>query len=171
MSNANEPDRVNTGALATTIGIVAIATLGTALTVTSLVRQESKVLGDARQGTQDRGLRDLRADQLGVLEAAPSWKDRAAGVVTLPIGRAMDWMVEAVRKDPKALSPWHPPEAEAMGGAGPEAMQTGSGGAAAAESKAPTVEKPAPGATGSIPDAPATPASPAVPAGATPPAP
>lgn len=165
MSNANEPDRINTGALATTIGIVAFATLGIALYVTSLVREETKVLGETRQGTQDRGLRDLRADQLGVLEAGPSWKDRATGVVTLPIGRAMDWMVEAVRKDPKALSPWHPPEPEAMGGAGPEASPTGSGGSSAAsddaERKPPTSGKPANGATGSAPagTAPAAPAA------------
>jgi hypothetical protein len=133
MSNANEPDSVNTGALATTIAIVAFSTLGIALFVTSLVRDESRTLGDARKGTQERGVRELRADQLGVLEASPSWKDRAAGVVTLPIERAMDWMVEAVRKDPKALSPWQPPAPEALGGAGPEGAEApaGTGGAAA----------------------------------------
>src|SRR5690606_25336910 len=111
MSKANEPDSVNTGALATTIGIVALSTLGIALFVTSLVRDQSRSLGDTRKGTQERSVRELRADQLGVLEASPTWKDRAAGIVTLPIERAMDWMVEAVRKDPKSLSPWHPPGA------------------------------------------------------------
>jgi len=134
MSKANEPDSVNTGALATTIGIVAFATLGIALYVTSLVREETKVLGDTRQGTQDRPLRELRADQLGVLDATPTWKDRGAGVVTLPIDRAMEWMVEAVRKNPKALSPWQPPpKEEAMGGAGPdgEPLPLGTGGAGA----------------------------------------
>jgi len=134
MSKANEPDSVNTGALATTIGIVAFATLGIALYVTSLVREETKVLGDTRQGTQDRPLRELRADQLGVLDATPTWKDRGAGVVTLPIDRAMEWMVEAVRKNPKALSPWQPPpKEEAMGGAGPdgEPLPLGTGGASA----------------------------------------
>lgn len=137
MSKANEPDSVNTGALATTIGIVALSTLGIALFVTSLVRDQSRSLGDTRQGTQERSVRELRADQLGVLEASPTWKDRAAGIVTLPIERAMDWMVEAVRKDPKSLSPWHPPGAENLGGAGPEATAeapAGTGGAAAADS-------------------------------------
>jgi len=121
MSKANEPDRVNTGALATTTGIVGCATLGIALFVTSLVREQTSVIGDARQGTQERSVRELRAEQLGVLDASPTWKDRATGAVTLPIGRAMDWMLEAVRKDPKALSPWQPPAPEALGGAGPEA--------------------------------------------------
>jgi hypothetical protein len=170
MSNANEPDQVNTGALATTIGIVACATLGIALFVTSLVREETKVLGDVRQGTQDRGIRELRADQLSVLDAAPTWKDKATGIVTLPIARAMDWMVEAVRKDPKALSPWHPPKPEALGGAGPESADAsepaGSGGAASvkpaeAPKKAASTASPAPAPAA----APATPApAPAAPA-------
>jgi len=179
MSNANEPDQVNTGALATTIGIVACATLGIALFVTSLVREETKVLGDVRQGTQDRGIRELRADQLSVLDAAPTWKDKATGVVTLPIGRAMDWMVEAVRKNPKALSPWHPPAPEALGGAGPETADAseqpaGSGGAASA-TPAEAAKKAAPSAAPSAPApaaAPATPApAPAAPAPASAPAP
>lgn len=178
MSNANEPDSVNTGALATTIAIVALSTLGIALFVTSLVRDQSRTLGDARQGTQERGVRELRADQLGVLEAAPTWKDRAAGVVTLPIERAMDWMVEAVRKNPKSLSPWHPPAPEALGGAGPEAAEapSGTGGAAAdappiegAPAKvdgAPAPQKTAPPAKVTQPAAP-----PVVPAPGTPAAP
>jgi len=176
-ANANEPDRINTGALATTIGIVAFATLGIALFVTSLVREETKALSDVRQGTQDRGVRELRADQLGVLEAGPSWKDRAAGVVTLPIGSAMDWMVEAVRKDPKALSPWHPPEPEAMGGAGPEQTTPGSGGASASPTESESkLAAPAPvgsAAAGAAPAAPLSPAPVAAPAqtGAAPAAP
>lgn len=177
MSNVNEPDRVNTGALATTTGIVGCAVLGIALFVTSLVRDETKVLGDSRQGTQERSVRELRADQLGVLEGSPTWKDRTAGVVTLPIERAMDWMVEAVRKNPKALSPWQPPApADAMGGAGPEAAEApaGTGGASAtAEANDSSTQEGAPAATSPAPAAkPSVPApSPASPSPASPPAP
>jgi len=185
MSNANEPDRVNTGALATTTGIVGCAALGIALFVTSLVREETRVVGDARQGTQERSVRELRAEQLGVLDASPTWKDRAAGVVTLPIGRAMDWMLESVRKDPKALSPWQPPAPEALGGAGPEGassdaseVPSGTGGAsgssAAASAEAPSAAPTgtAPARTAPAPQAPGAPAAPkAAASGASPAAP
>lgn len=169
MSNANEPDSVNTGALATTIAIVAFSTLGIALFVTSLVRDESRTLGDVRKGTQERVVRELRADQLGALEASPSWKDRAAGVVTLPIERAMDWMVEAVRKDPKALSPWHPPAPEALGGAGPEGAEAPAGTGGAAADAAPPADA-VPGTAPAKPEGAATPTKSAPPAKVTQPA-
>lgn len=131
MNSANEPDQINTGALATIIGIVAISTLGIGLFVNSLVRDETRALGSERQGTQERGIRELRAEQLSTLTATPTWKDRATGAVTLPIDAAKSFMVEAVSKRRSALSPWlPPPPPQGSGGAAGEAA--GSGGDAAA---------------------------------------
>lgn len=119
MSNANEPDKVNAGALAVVLILVAFTTLAVALVVTSLVRQETAEVTAERDLSQDRAYRTLKASQLDKLRSeSPSWSDRAKGLILLPIDRAMALTLEAVRENPYALSPGIKPEA--MGGAGPE---------------------------------------------------
>lgn len=138
MSNAkaNEPDRVNTGALSVMIALVAFTTLAVALVVTSLVRQESRDLRAERDSTQDQPLRSLQAEQLSKLTASPSWADRAKGYVTLPLEKAMSLTLRAVQKNPYALTPGL--QAEGLGGAGPEETE-----ADQAQDAAPTEQKPA----------------------------
>jgi uncharacterized protein YhaN len=109
---SNEPDEVNNGALATMIVIVALATLGVALVVTSLVRDEVGNLNAEIGGTQENEYRALLADQQGQLTAAPAYVDRAKGVVSVPVESAMKIVAEAVRENPLNLSPGTPPEEE-----------------------------------------------------------
>ena len=124
MSNANEPDKVNAGALAVVLLLVAFTTLAVALVVTSLVRQETTEVTAERDASQDRAYRTLKASQLDKLRSeSPSWSDRAKGLVLLPIERAMALTLEAVRENPYAVSPGIKPEA--MGGAGPEDEKKG----------------------------------------------
>lgn len=116
-SPGNEPDQVNNGALAMVLGLVAFSTLAIALVVTALVRDEVGATKATRDLTQENGVRTLRAGQLGTLEASPSWLDRASGVVSLPIDRAMALTLAAVRQNPYKLSPWAPAADKGMGGA------------------------------------------------------
>lgn len=175
MSSArpNEADNVNSGALATMIALVALATLAIALVVTMLVRQETDSISSSRAGTQENAVRSLKAEQLVELGAQPSWLDRAKGLVSMPIERAMKLTLEAVRKNPRALSPLPPgKEDEGMGGAGPgelAAEETGTGGTSAL----PEQEAPAPASSAAAaPSAPApTAAAPAIPPAPAPEAP
>ena len=119
MSNANEPDQINTGALAMVIALVTLATLAIALYVTSLVREETRAIGHVRIETQERGVRQLKAEQLAQLGESPTWIDQAKGLVTMPIDSAMTAVLEAIRRRPANLSPGAPLP-EGLGGAGPE---------------------------------------------------
>ncbi len=109
---SNEPDEVNSGALATMIVIVALSTLAVALVVTSLVRDETRELRHVLDQSQERGFRQLRAEQVGKLTAPPAWTDRAEALVSIPIDRAMTLVLEAARANPYSLSPGKPPEEE-----------------------------------------------------------
>lgn len=109
---SNEPDQVNSGALATTIVLVAFATLGVALVVTALVRQTTAEVSVAKDATQERAYRQMKAEQVGALAASPAWTDRATGMVSVPIDSAMQMVLEQVRANPHALSPRKPGEEE-----------------------------------------------------------
>ncbi len=118
MSNSNEPDQVNSGALGVILVLVSFAVLAIALFVTSLVRQEVDETSEVRGQGQDRKARDLKNGQLAQLAQSPSFADRAKGLVQIPIDRAMALTLEAVRENPYALSPGVKPDG--MGGAGPD---------------------------------------------------
>ena len=102
---SNEVDSVNSGALATVIGIVALSTLGVALVVTALVRDETKTVLSVKDLTQENGVRGLRADQRAQLNALPAWVSKKDKTVSLPIERAMALTVAQVRNDPFAFTP------------------------------------------------------------------
>jgi hypothetical protein len=102
---SNQVDKVNSGALATIMGIVALSTLGVALTVTALVRDETKTVLSVKDLTQENGVRGLRADQQAQLNALPSWVSKKDQTVSLPIERAMALTVTQVRDNPLALTP------------------------------------------------------------------
>src|SRR5690606_14383077 len=53
-----------------------------------------------------------RSEQLASLTAAPVYRDRAAGLVSVPIERAMAIVLEDVRANPRALSPGYKPAEE-----------------------------------------------------------
>lgn len=124
MANPNEADEVNSGALAMVIAVVAFATLAVALVVTALVRQEVSEVGGRGMDVQDRKYRDGKNEQLSQLSAPPSWADRAKGLIAVPMDRAMELTLEAVRKNPYAMTPGLKPEN--MGGAPGEGEDEGS---------------------------------------------
>ena len=102
---SNEPDEVNSGALATMIVLVFVATFAVALVVTALVRDETNSLHARGDASQERAFRQLRAEQKLLLNSAPAWVDRGAGVTSVPIEDAMKSVAEAIRSNPYALTP------------------------------------------------------------------
>jgi hypothetical protein len=161
MANSNEPDSVNSGALAMIIAIVAFVTLAIALVVTALVRQETRELGGKSFDKQDGPYRNGKNEQVTGLSASPTWADKAKGLIAVPIERAIELTLAAVRKNPGALTPGVAPVGlggAGAGGAGPledakeEKKKVDEG-----EAKKPAV---APGAT-PAPISSATPAAPA----------
>jgi hypothetical protein len=139
-SRGNEPDQVNNGALAVVLGIVAVATLAVALVVTALVRDEVSGMNALRDVTQDREYRELKNEQLGVLEGPARWMDRAKGVASVPVSRAMALTIEEVRRNPQMLSPWFQapvPETQPADGASPADTSVPAAPAADAHTSAP----------------------------------
>lgn len=95
---ANQPDHVNSAALATMIALTALATVGAALAVTALVRTEQDDLAAIREEPISRDVRSLRAEQERELTAAPVWVEREKGLVSLPIDKAMALTLEDIRR-------------------------------------------------------------------------
>ncbi|MCH2109471.1 MAG: hypothetical protein MK135_09080 [Polyangiaceae bacterium] len=138
---ANEVDQVNSGALATTIGLVAFATLAVALAVTALVRQEVSAR-HAQDDTQENDVRSLRAEQQATLTAGIAWVDQKSGIARLPIDQAMKLTVEKISHDPKMLSPAQDADA-AIGAGGAGAESASPEDSSVTDTKAATQEQPA----------------------------
>lgn len=109
---SNEPDKVNNGALATILVLVALSTLAVALVVTALVRDETKRLEAEKGPTQRNEVEALWTLQEAKLNQAPTWVDREKGVTRIPIASAMQIVLEAVRANPLEMSPGSPPPEE-----------------------------------------------------------
>jgi hypothetical protein len=130
---ATESDNVNSGALGTLVAVGTIAFFGIALVVTALVRAETAEELEKKEVSADRPYRDLVAEQSAKLNAPAAYSDRARGLVSLPIDRAMELTVAGLAKDPNSATP-PPPVGGAGGSAVTEAGGTGgSGGTAAGE--------------------------------------
>jgi len=111
---SNEPDQVNSGAVATAIALVALATLAIALVVEALVRNTTAEVLVAKDQTQENAFRHLKSEQAGLLTEAPAWTDRATGLVSVPIARAMEMVLADVRENPYAMSPGYKPPEEKL---------------------------------------------------------
>jgi hypothetical protein len=122
---SNEPDNVNSGALATIIVLVALSTLAVALVVTALVRDETAFLEAKHGPTQSRSFESLRFEQEAKMNAAPSWVDREKGVARIPVASAMAIVLENVRANPLEMSPGSPPPEEKEEAVDPNAPVTG----------------------------------------------
>lgn len=108
---SNEPDEVNSGAVATAIVLVALATMAIALVVEALVRNTTAEVLVAKDQTQENAFRHLKSEQVGSLTEAPAWRDRASGLVSVPVDRAMEMVLIDIRENPYAMSPgYKPPE-------------------------------------------------------------
>jgi hypothetical protein len=133
---ATEEDRINTGVLLTIGAVLAIATIGVALAITALVRSESEQLTADKGSTANlRPVQELTAEHQQALAAEPAWYDQAAGQVSVPIERAMQLVLDDIKRDPTKATAPAPPAADA-GAAQPPADDAGAaaadGGAAPA---------------------------------------
>ena len=100
---ATEPDKVDTGALATLIAVLALGVVATALAVTALVRTESDELTAERSNTND-AFAAMRGAQEADLNLPPAYMDQKAGTVRLPIARAMEVVVDGLQRDPNSAT-------------------------------------------------------------------
>lgn len=178
---ATESDNVNSGALGTLVAVGTIAFFGIALVVTALVRAEANEEAERKEVRADRAYVDLVNEQRAKLAAPASFVDRARGLVSLPIDRAMELTVSGLKNDPNSATPPASPAGGAGGSAatgaagGTGGSAGGTGGSAggtggAAEPAKPTdAAKPAEGAApkpvAPVPAAPAPAPAPAAPNG------
>lgn len=117
---ATEPDKVDTGVLGTLAAVLACGLLATGLAVTALVRTEAQELSAERSGTNE-ALAEMRGAQEADLNLPPAYMDQGAGIVRLPIDRAMQVVVRDLRKNPESATAPKPLE----NGDGPSAAGEG----------------------------------------------
>ena len=115
---ATEADKVNNGAMATLIAVVALGVIGVALAVTALTRKQQSAEYEGKEGS-------ARAEYQALVQAQR--EKLAAG---MPIEVAMETVAREFTKNPQSASP--PPSAAAAtaGAGGAEATAGGAGGAA-----------------------------------------
>lgn len=142
---ATESDSVNTGALATIVAVGGLATLAIALAVTALVRTaEDSASADKSSTVNARPFRELRAGQTALLTQPAAWVDKTAGVVSIPIERAMNLVVSDFNRDPQLATPVSVPKS-ADGSDLLAQAQSAAQGADASAPQGPAVGAPGPG--------------------------
>lgn len=130
-----EPDNVNVGLIATITVVGAILVLSIALALTALVRAETAEFSTEIGAYSNLGgVKRLKAEQAAKLETGPAWADKEAGLVALPIERAMVKVLSEIQKDPARATAPAPASAAAAPTPAPE-------GTAAAAAPAPEGEK------------------------------
>jgi len=127
---STEVDKVNTGALGTLVVVGTFAMIAIATAVTALVRHDVELAQEAKDTDSDLVVRELKAEQRGLLNAPASYVDRGKGTVSLPIDLAKQVVVSELTRDPNSATPPAAATAEASGGSG-GAPATAEGGAAA----------------------------------------
>jgi hypothetical protein len=133
---ATEADKVNNGAMATLIAVVALGVVGVALAVTALTRMQQSAEYGGKEASAQAEYQALLKEQHEKL---------ASG---MPIEAAMQAVARELTKDPQSASPpLSPSEVAATAGAGgAEATAGGAGGAGGAAGGAPAGGKAAGGA-------------------------
>src|SRR5688572_26439623 len=106
---ATEPDKVDSGVLGTLAAVLAFGLLATGLAVTALVRTEAEELTAERSGTNE-AFAEMRGAQEADLNLPAAYMDQQAGVVRLPIDRAMQVVVRDLRKNPESATARKPHE-------------------------------------------------------------
>jgi hypothetical protein len=175
---ATQADKINTGAMATIVVVLAISVLGIAAALTALVRYETQAHGDQKGVSANmRSIRELVTKQRSELSAEPAWVDKNKELVSVPVERAMELVLQDLRKDANLATEGAggdggaaPPAAAGDAGAAPAPATTGDGGSGtvAPEGKAPkptgkSAPKPAPGAPQQAPAGKPAPNSPTPP--------
>jgi len=182
---ATESDKINTAALGTLVTVGALATLAIALGVDAMVRYETSQLREERAGMASQNYRGLVADQKGKLSANPAWADKAKGLVSIPIDKAMSGVLGDLARDPSSATEPGPPDAGAAvaadADAGADAAAAGSATTAMSGAPAPsgapvpagslTLPQPPTSAVPPVPKGSGAPAAPKAPKAPTPVAP
>jgi hypothetical protein len=97
---ATQADKINTGAMATIVAVLAISVLGIAAALTALVRYETQAHGDQKGVSANmRSIRELVTKQRSELSAEPAWVDKNKELVSVPVERAMELVLQDLRKD------------------------------------------------------------------------
>jgi len=141
-----EPDNTNVGLIATVVVVGALLVVSTAAALTAMVRTESAVYGTEVGAYANLGaVKRLKAEQTTKLEASPGWSDKAKGLVSLPIDRAMGLVTAEISKNPSLATPEAPATAQpaASGEAAPGEPAPSAAPGQAAPSAAPPAQ-PAP---------------------------
>jgi len=103
---ATEADKVNTGALSTILAVGALSMLGISAAVTALVRYEAEATTVAKGGKANlRGIHELRGKENKVLSEPVRWTERSKGLVGMPLERAMQLVVDDLKRDPNTATP------------------------------------------------------------------
>jgi len=147
-----ESDKLNMGAVATLVAVLALALVAIVAILTALVRNEV-AREVARKGgtTNTREVRDLVAQQQSELTAEAQWVDRDAGVLSIPVERSKLLVVQDIRRDPELATAAAPDAGVADAGDDAEAAEA-------------TEKDPAPPASSApVPESAASPVTPAPP--------
>lgn len=135
---AAESDKLNTGAVATLVAVLALTMVAIIAVLITMVRTEVKAEVERKGGpVLTREYRDLAAAQRAELTDDPKWTDRKAGTLSIPIDRAMTRVVEELRSNPDLAT------AVAADAGVPDATTAGGEGGAAAVAAPPPSPDPA----------------------------
>lgn len=103
---ATESDRVNVGAIAAMVAVGAIVLVVIVGVLSALVRQEVQADVERKGGAVNvRPYQDLRAAQQAELAEEAKWTDKGKGILSIPIDRAMEVVVQDLRRDPSLATP------------------------------------------------------------------
>ena len=110
---ATQEDTVKTATIGTLVAVLALSVIVVALAVTAMVRSDERSLETARDSAANLGpVRELKTGQLAKLSAAPTFVDKAKGIVSVPIELAMKLEVESARKEQMAVPELGPSASE-----------------------------------------------------------
>lgn len=123
-----EPDNVDVGLVGTITVVGALLVVSIAMALTALVRVEQSRVGEEAGAFANLGaVARLKAEQNDRLNAAPKWADKAQGLVSIPIDRAMTLVSEDISRNPMLATPMPPGEEPADAGAEAGAPDAGGG--------------------------------------------
>jgi hypothetical protein len=132
---ATESDKLNVGAVATLVTVLALTMVAIVAVLTAMVRNEVDQEVARKGGTANtRPYRDLVAEQRAQLTEEAKWTDKEAGVLSIPIDRSMTLVMTELRRDP-GLATAPAPDAGAA-----DTTASGEGGAGATEATPATAE-------------------------------
>jgi len=103
--SAPAPRHSNPSAVAALLAVGVLGLGAVVATLTALVRCE-QASNEVEKATpaNTRAYQELTAAQRAELAEEPQWVDKPAGVLSIPIDRAMTLVVEDIRRDPAAAT-------------------------------------------------------------------